>query len=52
MVGDSTWDAAAAADAGVGFVGVHAGPEEFATSHPEVPVRASLAEVLALLPRP
>lgn len=52
MVGDSTWDAAAAADAGVGFVGVHAGPEEFAVSHPDVPVRASLAEVLGLLARP
>ena len=46
MVGDSTWDAGAAADAGVAFVGVHAGPEEFAALSPAPPVCASLAEVL------
>jgi HAD superfamily hydrolase (TIGR01549 family) len=51
MVGDSTWDAAAAADAGVGFVGVHAGAAEFAAAFPEAPVGSSLAEVLTLLPR-
>ena len=51
MVGDSTWDAAAATDAGVRFVGVHAGAAEFAVAFPDVPVRASLAEVLDLLPR-
>ena len=50
MVGDSTWDAAAAADAGVGFVGVHAGPDEFAALIPAVPVCTSLAEVLRELP--
>jgi phosphoglycolate phosphatase-like HAD superfamily hydrolase len=51
MVGDSSWDAAAAADAGVAFVGVHSGPAEFADSFPDVPVRATLADVLELLPR-
>ena len=46
MVGDSTWDAAAARDAGVGFVGVHAGRTEFARDFPEVPVVETLADVL------
>lgn len=46
MVGDSTWDAAAARDAGVGFVGVHAPPSEFAAQFPEVPVCRDLADVL------
>lgn len=51
MVGDSTWDAAAAGDAGTAFVGVHAGPGEFADVQPPVTACSSLAEVLALLPR-
>jgi phosphoglycolate phosphatase len=46
MVGDSTWDAAAARAAGVGFVGVHSPPEEFRDDFPEAPVCASLADVL------
>lgn len=50
MVGDSTWDAAAARDAGVDFVGVHAAPAEFA-AFPEVPVCASLAQAAILLAR-
>lgn len=50
MVGDSTWDAAAAADADVAFVGVHADAAEFASVVPPVPVYASLAEVLSALP--
>lgn len=50
MVGDSSWDAAAAADAGIAFVGVHAGADEFAAVRPTVPVCSSLAEVLARLP--
>jgi phosphoglycolate phosphatase-like HAD superfamily hydrolase len=49
MVGDSTWDALAAADAGVGFVGVHAPPAEFAALDPPVPACATLLEVLAVL---
>ncbi len=50
MVGDSTWDAAAAADAGVAFVGVHAGSDEFSAVHSPVPVYPSLAQVLDALP--
>ena len=46
MVGDSTWDAAAARDAGTSFVGVHAGPSEFADDFPDVPVVETLADVL------
>ena len=46
MVGDSSWDAAAAASAGVRFVGVTAHPGEFAR---DVPVRGTLSEVLPLL---
>ena len=34
MIGDSTWDALAAADAGVAFIGVHAPPQEFAALDP------------------
>lgn len=49
MVGDSTWDAVAALDAGVGFVGVHAGAEEFGSLDPPVPVRATLLDVLDVL---
>ncbi len=49
MVGDSVWDAAAAHDAGVGFVGVHSPPSEFARDYPHAPVCASLAEVLTHL---
>jgi phosphoglycolate phosphatase-like HAD superfamily hydrolase len=49
MVGDSTWDAAAAADAGTGFVGVHAGAAEFAGLVPAVPAVAGLLDVVALL---
>jgi HAD superfamily hydrolase (TIGR01509 family) len=46
MVGDSTWDAAAARDAGAAFVGVHAGRAEFARDFPDVPVVETLADVL------
>lgn len=46
MVGDSTWDAAAARDAGVRFVGVHAPQSEFRDQFPEAPVCSSLADVL------
>jgi phosphoglycolate phosphatase len=46
MVGDSAWDAAAARDAGTAFVGVHAGPAEFAGDFPEVLVVETLADVL------
>jgi HAD superfamily hydrolase (TIGR01549 family) len=49
MVGDSTWDALAAADAGVAFVGVHAPPQEFLALEPAVPAYSSLAEVSAEL---
>ncbi|MFN8169310.1 MAG: HAD family hydrolase [Candidatus Nanopelagicales bacterium] len=49
MVGDSTWDALAAADAGCSFVGVHAPPSEFADLVPAVASCSSLAEVAALL---
>lgn len=49
MVGDSTWDALAAVDAGVRFLGVHAPPQEFAALDPAVPAYASLAEVSAQL---
>ncbi len=49
MVGDSTWDAAAAADAGVGFIGVHSPPGEFTALFPDVPSLESLADVLASL---
>ncbi len=49
MVGDSTWDALAAADAGVDFIGVHAPPAEFAALDPPVPTCATLLEVLAVL---
>ena len=45
MVGDSAWDAAAARNAGVGFVGVHAPESEF-SAFPEVPVAGSLAAAL------
>ena len=51
MIGDSTWDALAAADAGVAFLGVHAAAGEFAELDPPLPSYASLAEVwLALEP--
>jgi phosphoglycolate phosphatase-like HAD superfamily hydrolase len=50
MVGDSTWDALAALEADIGFVGVHAGPDEFTALVPVVPVCASLAEALRELP--
>jgi len=46
MVGDSTWDAAAARDAGVRFVGVHAPRSEFREQFPEAPVCVNLADVL------
>jgi HAD superfamily hydrolase (TIGR01549 family) len=46
MVGDSTWDAGAARDAGVGFVGVHAPRSEFQTEFPDVPVCRDLGDVL------
>ena len=46
MVGDSTWDATAAADAGIGFIGVHSGRAEFARDFPQTRVCDSLAEVL------
>jgi phosphoglycolate phosphatase-like HAD superfamily hydrolase len=49
MVGDSTWDATAAADAGVDFVGVHVPPSEFAAIDPPVPACETLLEVLAVL---
>jgi phosphoglycolate phosphatase-like HAD superfamily hydrolase len=49
MVGDSTWDAAAAHDAGVGFIGVHTGHDEWAAIRPTPPVCATLLEVLDLL---
>jgi phosphoglycolate phosphatase-like HAD superfamily hydrolase len=43
MVGDSTWDALAAVDAGAAFIGVHAPPKEFAALEPPVPAYATLA---------
>ena len=46
MVGDSSWDAAAAIDAGVRFVGVHAPRSEFAEVAPSAPVCDNLADVL------
>ena len=46
MVGDSSWDAAAARDAGVRFVGVHAPKSEFADVDPQAPACQSLADVL------
>jgi HAD superfamily hydrolase (TIGR01509 family) len=46
MVGDSTWDAGAARDAGMAFIGVHAGPSEFARDFRDVPVVETLADVL------
>jgi phosphoglycolate phosphatase-like HAD superfamily hydrolase len=49
MVGDSTWDALAALDAGVRFLGVHAPPQEFAELEPAVTAYASLAEVSGAL---
>lgn len=49
MIGDSTWDALAARDAGVEFLGVHAPPQEFAALEPPVPAYAALAEVAAAL---
>lgn len=51
MVGDSSWDAAAALDAGVRFVGVHAPRSEFADVHPSAPVCDSLADVLVHIAR-
>jgi len=51
MVGDSTWDAAAAADAGVRFIGVHAPKKEFRALFPDVRVCDSLADVLRRLRR-
>lgn len=50
MVGDSAWDAAAARDAGVGFVGVHAPGSEF-SAFPEAPVAGTLAAALPHLGR-
>ena len=44
-VGDSAWDAAAAREAGVGFIGVHSPCSEF-SAFPEAPVAASLAAAL------
>jgi phosphoglycolate phosphatase len=49
MIGDSTWDAAAAHDARVNFVGVHAPAAEFASVEPDVPAVASLLDALTLL---
>lgn len=46
MVGDSTWDAAAAREAGVRFVGVHAPRSEFRDQFPDAVVCGSLADVL------
>ena len=52
MIGDSTWDAAAAADAGVEFIGVHSPLNEFSGQFPDVTVHDSLAEVFVALYRP
>lgn len=49
MIGDSTWDAGAAADAGVPFIGVHADASEFAGLFADVVSCASLADVLSEL---
>lgn len=49
MIGDSTWDAVAAHDTGVRFVGVHAGAPEFASVEPAVTVVPTLLDVLPLL---
>lgn len=49
MIGDSTWDALAASDAGVSFVGVHAPPQEFANLDPAVSVYGTLAEVAQII---
>lgn len=49
MVGDSTWDAGAAAEAGVSFIGVHASASEFSASHANVTSYPNLAGVLAAL---
>jgi phosphoglycolate phosphatase len=49
MVGDSSWDAEAAVDAGVGFVGVHTPPEEFRERFPQFPACVGLSEVGAHL---
>jgi len=51
MIGDSTWDAAAAADAGVTFIGVHSPLTEFSEQFPDVTAHDSLAEVFVALYR-
>ncbi len=51
MIGDSTWDAAAAADAGVTFIGVHSPGEEFAVQFPDVASYDTLADVFVALYR-
>jgi phosphoglycolate phosphatase-like HAD superfamily hydrolase len=45
MIGDSTWDAAAAADAGVEFIGVHSPSSEFAEQFPGIQSHETLADV-------
>lgn len=49
MVGDSTWDALAARDAGCDFVGVHAPPGEFDSVDPRPTAVAGLRDVLRVL---
>jgi len=51
MIGDSTWDAAAAADADVTFIGVHSPREEFADQFPDVAAYETLADVFLALYR-
>jgi len=51
MIGDSSWDAAAAADAGVQFIGVHSPREEFADQFPDVATHETLADVFVALYR-
>jgi phosphoglycolate phosphatase-like HAD superfamily hydrolase len=51
MIGDSTWDASAAADAGVTFIGVHSPLTEFSEQFPDVTAHDSLAEVFVALYR-
>ncbi len=45
MIGDSSWDAAAAQDAGVSFLGVHSPKTEFSALFPDVVAHESLADV-------
>jgi phosphoglycolate phosphatase-like HAD superfamily hydrolase len=51
MIGDSTWDAAAAVDAGVPFMGVHSPQSEFGEQFPDVVAHESLADVFIALHR-